>query len=245
LRVVGLYEIEEPLTGPVWFQPALKLIFDTLKLTMAYKTLFPFVEAELDKKLREAGFAASAPGHTVLRLSSDGQQSVAFRWTGSGSEVYYDPARGFLSAEGNVPGSVHETFGKVTAVAKGLLESDWPDEVKWSELYSVVRILSDKQPLDSYSTTYSPKIVERMTKLLGVSVKPFLFAVFGSSETLVGQPLSEVPDWTNIILEPFIQNPKYYFMKVVFRRQELSEVVGFASKLEKSVESIISEIEAH
>ena len=235
----------QPLTGPVWFQPPLKLIFDTFKLTLAYRTKFPFVDEELDKKLKEAGFSSSAPGHTVLRLSSDGQESVAFRWTGSGSEVYYDPARAFLSAEGNVPESVREAFGKLIGIAKALLSSGWPTEIKWSELYSVIRVLGDRQPLESYSVAYSPKIVERMTKLLGVPVKPFLFAVFGSSETLVGQPLDEVPDWTNIILEPFIQNPKYYFMKVVFRRQDISKVVDFASKLETTAGSVISEIEGH
>jgi len=245
LALACLSEIGEPLTGPVWFQPSLKLIFDTFKITMAYRTRFPFVDADLDKKLKEAGCSSSAPGHTVLRLSSDGQESVAFRWTGSGSEVYYDPARAFLGAEGNVPARVPEAFDKLVGVAKILLGSTWPGEVKWSELYSVIRVLGDKQPLESYAATYSPKIVERMAKLLGLPVKPFLFAVFSSFESLVGQPLNEVPDWTNIILEPFIPNPKYYFMKVVFRRQEVPKVIEFASKLEKTAGSIISEIEAH
>ncbi len=211
---------------------------------MAYRNRFPFVDVDLDKKLQDAGFSVAASGRAVLRLSADGQESVALRWTSEGgAEIYYDPARGFLSAEGNVPTAVAESFKKLVSVAQTLLGQNWSGETKWAELYSNVRILSDKQPLDAYAATYSPKVVERMSGILGLPVKPFLFAVFSSHGGEAGQPLNEVPDWVNIIIEPFIPNPKYYFMKLVFRQQEVSKVVTFASKYEPIVEDVISGIE--
>jgi len=210
---------------------------------MAYRSKFPFVDADLEKNLEEAGFSSSSPGRRVLRLSSDGQESVALRWTSSGSEVYYDPTRAFLSAEGSVPEGVHEAFGKLVKIAAALLGPTWATELKWTELYATIRILGERKPLESYTETYSPKIIERVGKILGTTVKPFLFAVFSSPGGEEGQPLNEIPNWVTIVVEPFIQNPKYYFMKLVFRQQDTEKVVGFASRLEKIVGGIISEIE--
>ena len=201
------------------------------------------MDDDIDDKLRESGFSEPDEGGTVLRISSDGRQSQATRWVDEDVEVYYQPARAFLSSEGKNPGEVADGFARIVQASKDLLGDQWPGKLKWAEFYATARVRGEKSPLKAFSGTYSRKVLAELQGFLSGPIMPSLFGVYSAPENQLDQPLNKIPNWTHIVLEPLVANPEYYFVKIVFRKPDHDSVERFAQDFESILERIIAEVE--
>jgi len=218
------------------------MIVELEKATLAFKALFPLLDTDLDRELDSRGFAIPSPGRNVLRVSQDGRETVAIRWTKGDTEVFYDPGRAMLSSEGRSPQQVAEAFGELCDVAQSLLGGTFDAQLKWSELNAVVRSAGTKQPLTSIGAHADP-LIASIGNLLGAKTQRFSVTACSPVTGDALRPLTELEDWSFVSVEPLIANPGYYLTRVVIRRSTAKPIAEFTLKLENFTQSVISHLE--
>ncbi len=222
----------------------MRLSVDTFKITLAFKNPFPFMEDDLNEGLERRGFKRPKDGATVLRISQDGRQGSAFRWVREETEVYYEPVRPFLSAEGLSFSTVAAAFGELHALARELLEGAFESQKEWAEINALVRGLGSQAPLIALKEYANESLYGAIGRMVGRPVQPFSISVYSSEEPELNRPLNEIPDWIHFGIQPLVLNPQYYVIRLVFRQQDVKRVEEFAQNLEKALLGFLGEIEA-
>ncbi|MFQ5871910.1 MAG: hypothetical protein ACE5IJ_10600 [Thermoplasmata archaeon] len=221
----------------------MKLIFELDKATLSFRQPFPFLDEDLGQLLVEKGFNEPEKGRNVLRVSPDGRESPAIRWERDEISVYYEPTRPFLTVEGKIPDGVAAAFDDILSVSRDLLGDTFKSEVRWAELNAIIRAVGSKSPLEAFRKYDWNPITAPLASILGSDVKPFRLSVYSAEDEDLNQPLSEVSDWIHVTVEPLVANPRYYFIRIVYRQSDVSSVSTFASRVEEIASKIISELE--
>ena len=79
--------------------------------------------------------------------------------------------------------------------------------------------------------------------MFGENLQPFSLTAYASGMDQLQRPLNEIPDWFDLRIEPLIANPKYYFVRIVFRKENLEIVSQFVSQIEERITQAIEMLE--
>jgi len=208
-------------------------------MTLAFRKPFPFVENDLTKKLAENGFKVPEDGEKVIRITPDGRQSFALRWTKDAAEVYYDAGRSFFSSEGGDIASVSRGFSEICQIARDILGIEFESQLRWAEVNAAVRAIGAKRPLEVLSQKGSGDLGTQIGRVIGFELRPMTVGFFSSAKEHWDSPLTEIPDWVYIGVEPFIPNPTYYLFRVVCRLTDITKVDSFGHALDKKLEKLL------
>lgn len=221
----------------------MKILIDQNKITIAFNNPFPFPEDDLETELKTKDYVVPKEP-TMISVGPDGGQSIVKRWEREEVGVYYDSNKGFLSSEGKDFKKVSAGFEDIREIAKNLLGSDLTTETEWAEVLFNCRCLGDKRPLKAFED-YLPSQPYLKFEEIGVeNLKPFSLKMYSAEESELEGPLNKIPNWVHINIEPLIINPKYYYIRVVYRQVDISKVGVFSTKLKEVVESLINHIES-
>jgi hypothetical protein len=219
-----------------------RTIFDAVRIALAFKAQFPFVESDVDERLQALAYTVPPDGRTVMRISTDGKQSVGFRWKKGDCEVTYEPTRPFLSAEGKSPIDVAASFKDITDIANAILGVTFAKQLKWAELFASVRAIGGKQPLEALRGT-DGNLTRELGKLAGHELQRYSFAVCSAHKGEESIPLTEIADWFQLALEPLVANPNFYHSFIVFRKPDAEGVRALAADVEATFVRLIERIE--
>lgn len=220
----------------------MKPVFQIVRMAIAFSSKYPLEENSLNDELRGSGFIVPTTERYTVRASEDGAQSTAMKWTRGETEVYYEPTRPFLTAEGRAPSQVVETFSLVDKISKRLLGENPEQKQKYGELYVVARVMGAKFPLRAMREKRDD-LTKAMSELLGTDVQRFSEVFCCGVNDEGPTPLNQVLDWTHITVEPFVVNPTYYFVRIVIRNHDVEVVRKFGDNLESILIRIVEGVE--
>ncbi len=220
----------------------MKLYVEANKVTIATKRKYPFLEEDLDRKCKEFGYAVPKQGRTVLTIARDGSQSLGQVWSkNEGLTITYDPNRGFLSLQADELSETVKEFSTLVAIANALL-SEPEQEIRWGEVNFAARASSESRPLEVFSKL-STDLHEKLGDLFEESVHPFGVAAYSAPGEALDKPLNEISNWFDIRIEPLIANPRYYFIRIIYRKSDLEQVNGYLRPLEDRLAEAIRFLE--
>jgi len=213
------------------------------KITLVFTSEYPFTEDELEENVLELGYEIPESNPTVISMSADGRQSLAKRYSKENVEILYDSERGFLSAEGSDIEKTAEAFGDVIQIAEILCGTNAESKIKWSEFFFECRVKANKDPLSVFDKTLKLENGEDLEAIFGMPVSPYGLSIYSSDESGSDKPLNEIENWSHITFQPFVRNPKYYYGRIVYRKEDVKDVSDMAFKVKEIVEDLIEYLE--
>lgn len=222
--------------------PPMRFHPETSKVTIATQSKFPFLEEDVDHKCKTLGYAVPKQGGTVLIATRDGSQSLGQVWSKDDFSITYDPSRGFLSVEGKDPSELGDESQVLVKMAEELLGDVFDDEVRWMELNFAARSSSDRRPLEAIGATPS-SLHKGLGEVFDEPLLPFGISAYAGEKEELNRPLNEVTNWFDLRIEPLIANPRYYFIRIVYRNRKPDQVIKFVRELLPRLESAIRLLE--
>ena len=220
----------------------MKLRVETGRVTVATNNKLPFLEEDLDEKVQSIGYKIPKPGGSVLVVSRDGSQTVGVVWSKEEMTITYDPSRGFLSIDGRSLKELAEGFAQLVNITQELLGGESERNIKWGELNLAARCATEKLPLDVIGRS-ATEIHTSLANLFGEKLLPFSVTAYSSEAEELEKPLNEIPDWFDLRVDPLIANPKYYFIRIIYRKKNPAQVGEFVQKLEIRLDDMIKMLE--
>ena len=215
---------------------------DRNTVTLAFKRPIPIPEDDLQVKLEKIGYKVPSSNHIVVKVSSDGMETLSKRWVKDNSDVYYDPRRGFLSSEGRDIEKTSIGFTDILKVSKEYFD-DFDNELKWAELNFSCRCIGTKAPLTALKQAVRGTIHDEVGEIINAPVNPYTLEIFSADENELDKALNEVTNWQHITIRPIVINPRYYQVNIVYRQKDVEKVENCAKTVEDIVNKLISHIE--
>lgn len=218
----------------------LKIYPQDYRITFLFNNPYPFPEEELIENLSKKGFSEitdipkimGAPPLQVVRAT------IARK---GNNEVMYNPAMGHVGIIGENFKEVNRDFEILESTLLSELEIN-ASAIKSAEIISSNRVYSKNDPLEVISRFLESTNLSKFKEILGegVNVKPLTIRMF--VETEISGSLNTIPNWAELSIEPFIPNPKYYFVRLIYRNTDTTKVKEVGNEIEtrilKSIELI-------
>jgi hypothetical protein len=217
----------------------MKPIIEVYKVTIAFTSPLPLPEEELRTQMDKSGYRPNQNGETVMRVSTDGSQSIARAWEKGAHEAYYDLQRGFLSSEGDNFPEVAEGARELRKIASGLVQGSLDEHVKWAEINFQGRVVTKTHPMAALKRFYQDMSFEEIEKALGDGLRPFSLRLYSSDEPEPKRRLVDIPNWTHFAMEPLVLNPTYFLLRLIYRREKVEEVLSLADRLEETLNTVV------
>lgn len=217
----------------------MKPIIEVYKVTMAFTSPLPLPEEELRTQMDKSGYKPSQKGGTVMRISTDGSQSIARAWEKGAHAAYYDLQKGFLSSEGDSFREVAEGARELRKIASGLVQGSLDEHVKWTEINFQGRVVTKTHPMAALKRFYRNMSFEEIERAFGDRFRPFSLRLYSSDEPEPKRRLVEIPNWTHFGMEPLVLNPTYFLLRLIYRRENVEDVLGLADRLEETLNSVV------
>lgn len=217
----------------------LKIYPQNYRVTFLFNNPYPFPEEELIEKLSKKGFSEikdipkilGAPPLQVVRAT------VARK---GNNEVMYNPAMGHVGIIGENFKEVNGDFEILESTLLSELAID-ASAIKSAEIISSNRVSSKNEPLNVISRFLENANLSTFKEILGDNVKPFTLRMF--AETEISGSINTLPNWAELTIEPFIPNPKYYFVTLIYRNIDTNKVKEVAKEIETKILNSIELLE--
>jgi len=218
------------------------VIPDQCSVSIQFKVPFTFPEAQLEKEMQYRDF--SVPGNQkILRVGPDGAQVPALHWV-KGVDVLYLPTLGQLVCQGSNYESVAERSLELNNIAESMLGSGLKNALQWAELSAQARVRGTKPPSNCYNRLPRGPLVGSLNNILGRDVSHLGLRFYWSEQSELAEPLNSIAEWFDLTLNPFIPNPSYHAMSVVYRSKDIDSISSFTSGLGALGTTLVSELEA-
>jgi hypothetical protein len=217
----------------------MKLITDRASILVAFEAKFPFTFNELVDVLSDHGFGVAPEGHTALAIDKDGRRHVLQKLVGDEVEILYSESEGRITANSDMIGKVLDTAKKILKQLKTL--PDFELTVKWFELNHNARVFSEKHPMDmSWRKNKTGSAI--LDKITGLRTQPYTETICAFGNEVPQVSLTTIPEWLHFSVGPFVPNPRYFAVNVVYRRTSLDDVVRLGKKLPSLIENVINDL---
>ncbi|MFO7836798.1 MAG: hypothetical protein R6V83_09090 [Candidatus Thorarchaeota archaeon] len=217
----------------------MRFIVIRAELTIGFSSPQPFDFPVFAEEAAQSGYNPPRDGGTLMAVDNKGLQMKLERISKNGLQLIYNADRGHLSLSSE---EIQLLVANVNDVLDILSESigEVPP-IKWYEFNYHVKIRSKIVPLDSEETDGSlpTKIFGDKT---GMKVRPYSrawCAFEGETPTI---PLNTVPEWLNVSVAPYVQNPRYFYANVVYRRSDIDEVTSFMGEVDSLLEQTVRDL---
>jgi hypothetical protein len=215
----------------------LKIEPQNYRLALVLQTLFfPLTYPDLINSLRKRGFQIEGPLPSISGARSYLGGRIA---TKDGCTVDIDPDRKILANDGSNFEDVMKVHQELIAMAAEDFKVDLDKETDYLEMIASVIVRSGKSPLKEIQDFFKGfKGMEKFSEILGKDVTLYSLRIT-PKETL---PSGKY--WLDITIEPRVTMPEsVYFVNVVYRNEDRSDVLRFSSKINTWILKLIQSIE--
>ncbi|RLI42487.1 hypothetical protein DRO59_04015 [Candidatus Bathyarchaeota archaeon] len=218
------------------------LIIDEVKLSFVFKSSEPIPEDTLLSWLLEKGFQDITDVPKRIGTSTFGIERLNIARKGT-CQVLYDPRGGNLGVAGN---KLKETLKEFVVIESMLKEKGFnlSDDVRFIEFVVNSRLFvkGKLKPLEKISEFIGVQKMSKFSEIMGEDVIPFDIRFCPKREAKASEDFRKIPEWFDIHVHPYISNPNYYSVHVVFRDTDLSNVKKFAETVSDKIVNIIKMI---
>lgn len=215
------------------------------RITILFNNPYPFPEEQLIEILSKKGFSEikdipkimGTPPLQVIRAT------VARK---GDNEVLYNPDKGHLGIIGLNFKEVNDDFEILESTIKselGIEKSAIKSAIKSAELISSNRVYSKNAPLEVISKFLESANFSKFKEVFGedADIKPFTVRMYINTE--ISGSINTLSNWADLTIEPFIPNPKYYLVRLIYRDTDNDKVKEIAKKVDNIILDSIRLIE--
>lgn len=215
----------------------LKIEPQNYRLALVLQTVFfPLTYPDLINSLRTRGFQIieSLPPVSGARAYLGGRFA-----TKDGCMVDVDPDRKILANDGRSLEDVMKIHQELILMATEDFKVNVDKETDYLEMISSVVVRSDKNPLKQIQTLFkSLQQIGKFSEILGTEVTLYSLRIT-PKETPPGSK-----HWLDIRIEPRATMPEsVYFVNVVYRNDDISDVLRFSSEINNRILQLIQAVE--
>jgi hypothetical protein len=217
----------------------LDLIIDEVKISFIFRSAEPVPEATLLSWLIEKGFQDITDVPKRVGTSTFGIERLNIARKGA-CQVLYDPHGGNLGVAGNKLKEVLEAFNAIESLLKEK-GFDIHEDIKCVEfvLDSRVFVKGKLKPLEKISNFVGAQKLSKFSEIMGEDVIPFDIRFCPKREAKASEDFRKIPKWFDVHVHPYISNPNYYSIRIVFRDIDLSNVKAFSETVSDKILNII------
>lgn len=217
----------------------MKVEFKKVQLAFVYRTIFfPFTYPEMHDSLKKEKYElepitpkmpATMPSGTAAYLAGH----VA---TKNDCKILLDDIRKILVIAGKVPSKVRSIYEEIGRIAQKDFGVD-SKAIDYVELIVDAHVTPDKEPISTMQELFKDiKILKKFDEILEEETSIFEIRIASKG----ADPNSK--NWFDVRVMPLITNPKLYYVRLVYRAEEIEKVDNFTNKLQPKIESLIKEL---
>ncbi len=220
----------------------LLLEVEEFRLSFIFTSVEPIPEGVLLSWLEERGFAEIRDVPKRIGTETFGIERLNIARKGA-CQVIYDPRVGNLGIAGRRYEEVLEEFDRVATMLKEM-GFDFLKEMKCFELVLEGRVFAKgkPKPLEKITDFLETEKFSALNRIIGAEVIPFDIRFCPKSEMGTIEDLRRIPKWFDIHIHPYVPNPNYYGVRLVFRDTDISNVKKFAETANDKIVEIINVI---
>ncbi|MBD3159159.1 MAG: hypothetical protein GF309_10260, partial [Candidatus Lokiarchaeota archaeon] len=190
------------------------------ELTIGFSSPQPFEFPVFAEEAVQNGYNPPTEGGTLMAVDNKGLQMKLERISKNGLQIIYNADRGHLSLSSEETQLLVANVNDVLGILNEAIGE--APSIKWYEFNYHVKIRSKIIPLESEVTDESlpARIFGEKT---GMKVRPYSKAWCAFEGEVPTIPLNKVPEWLNVSVAPYVQNPRYFYANVVYRRISIDE----------------------
>jgi hypothetical protein len=211
------------------------------RITILFNNPYPFPEEQLIEILSKKGFSEIKDIPKIM--GTPPLQVIRATVVRKGdNEVLYNPDKGYLGIIGLNFKEVNDDFEILESTIKSELGIE-KSAIKSAELISSNRVYSINAPLEVISRFLESANFSKFKEVLGedIDIKPFTVRMYINTE--ISGSINTLSNWADLTIEPFIPNPKYYLVRLIYRNTDNDNVKEVAKKLDKIILNSIRLIE--
>ena len=208
---------------------------DLISISVHFRKPYFFPEDQVNDFVIKAGFTVPDEGAKVLEVLPNGTQAPSSRWTKGTVEVFYSGARSMLTFRGDKIQGVATAFSDVLKLVESNLSKELPKELEWTEIQLDGRATSDYLPMQILSDLGDESIKKELGAIFNLELRNFSIRLFSTDSTALDNPINKIVDWFDLTIEPFIPNPSYFHIRLVYRLHDSKKAVAFALTSEKTI----------
>lgn len=212
-----------------------KIFVDDYRISYVFTFQDPFVEDDLKSLLEKRGFKIEtgsriieAPPFRAVRADIAKRGSVS---------VLYDNELSFVGVSGRSFKEVIDDFALLGATLKELDPITFGKK-SYIEIWLRARVWTKKDPQKTIAGFMKTEKIKSFKNIFGNGVRPFALRVVTEDPRIMDNP-----NWFSLRIEPQIRNPRYYFVELVFRNENVSKTLDMAKKIEKVIINSIGIVE--
>ena len=208
-------------------------IVDRFALVAGFSSPFPFEFTKITEGLGKKGYKPPPDKQVVFALDSTGGKTQLRQLFGEGVEIAYNQDKGHLTVSStNLSISVKALQDVLKEIKR---TSTIEPTIDWYEFDFHGRISIDRLPLDTNSKRSEVKN-ENLNVLLGMKTQTYTYSICAFEGETPTQPLNTVPNWFQLIIQPFVPNPRYYYVRVIYRRKDFQRIEEMIGKIPGLIE---------
>lgn len=211
------------------------------RITILFNNPYPFPEEQLIENLSKKGFSEIKDIPKIM--GTPPLQIVRATVARKGdNEVLYNPDKGHLGIIGLNFKEVNDDFDILESTIKSEMGIE-QSAIKSAELISSNRVYSKNAPLEVISRFLDSVNLSKFKEVFGedVDIKPFTVRMYINTE--ISGSINTLSNWADLTIEPFIPNPKYYLVRLIYRNTDNDKVKEVAKKVDNIILNSIRLIE--
>lgn len=221
----------------------MKIIPDEIRLFFTFSSVEPIPEDDLLSHLRGMGFDEIKEIPKRLGTETFGIERLNIARSGR-CEIIYDPRRGRLGIVGNNSQEVLQKFEQLESMLRDM-GFDFSSQLKFFEFSSDNRIfVKGKRPLQNIANFLEVEKFSKFKEIVGTEVAPFCIRFYPKDKINTVQDFKEIPKWFDFHIYPFVPNPQYHALKIIFRDNDISNVKNFVKEVDNKILRIIELIQS-
>lgn len=206
-------------------------IVDRFALVTGFSSPFPFEFTKITEGLEKKGYKPPPDKQVTIAIDSTGGKTHLRQLFGEDVEIVYNENQGHLTVSStNLSVSV-KTLKEVLEEIKRT--SPIAPTIDWYELDFHGRTSIDRLPLDSKTSKVNNK---ELDNLLGMKTQIFASSICAFEGDTPIQPLNTVPNWFQLIIQPFVSNPRYFYVRIIYRRNDFKRLEEMIERIPKIIE---------
>jgi hypothetical protein len=211
------------------------LFVEEVRLTFVFKSVDPIPEDLLLEWLSENGYEKITEFPKRIGTSMFGIERINIARKGD-CQILYDPRVGSLGIASNKPSNVVKEFNVIESMLKEK-GYDLSQEIKFYEMLFQGRLFikGKFKPLESICSFVGIEKFSRFKNVMGEEVAPFDIRFYPKREMKTTENLRGIPKWFDVHIYPFIENPGYYAVSIVFRDADSINVKSFTEDIANKV----------
>jgi len=217
-----------------------QILIEEIRLSLVFKNAEPIPEDFLLKLLTEKGYEVIDEIPKRIGTATFGIERINIARRGN-CQVLYDPRMGMLGIAGNRPDHVVKEVNNIEAI---LEENgyDLSQEIKFYEMLFQGRIFmkSKFKPLEKIGSFIGLDKFSKFKDVMGEDVAPLDIRFYPKREMKTAENLRSILKWFDVHIYPYIENPSYYAVNIVFRDPDSATVKSFSENILSKVSEIFN-----